>query len=115
MPGRFDASTKYLVENYPADWLDFLGLGPPEPVTVIDADLSTVSAEADKVLSVDSERPWILHLEFQTSYDPTMGQRLLRYNAMLHVEHHRPVSSILVLLRRSAGGPSTTGRYRVAV
>jgi len=26
VPGRCDASAKYLVDNYPADWLAFLGL-----------------------------------------------------------------------------------------
>jgi len=115
MPGEFDSTTRYLVSQYPADWLAFLGLSAPGQVSVVDANLSTVSAEADKAVRIEGERPRIAHIEFQSSYDPTMGQRMLRYNAMLHVEYSLPVASMLVLLRRSAGGPAITGRYAVSL
>ena len=52
MPQPFDATTKDLVELHPEDWLAYLGL-PRAPVEVVDADVSTVSAAADKVLHVD--------------------------------------------------------------
>jgi predicted transposase YdaD len=109
---------KDLVQRYPADWISFLGSGTPESlgsVEVVDANLSTVSVEVDKVIRVGGPTPWLAHLEFQTSYDPTMGQRLLRYNTMLHVEHQLTVASILVLLRRSANGPALDGAYHLAL
>jgi predicted transposase YdaD len=115
MPGKFDASAKFLVETYPADWLAYLGIALTDTVEVLGADLSTVSAEADKVVLVTGPSPWLVHLEFQSSYDPTMGRRLVRYSTMLHVQHELPVASILVLLRRSAGGPAITGRYRASL
>ena len=52
MPGPFDTTTKYLVETYPTDWITFVGLGGlsvPGPVQVVDANLSAVSAEVDKL------------------------------------------------------------------
>jgi hypothetical protein len=67
VPGQFDTTTKFLVETYPADWMTFLGLGPSGPVEVIDADLSTVSAEVDKVVRVGKRSPWLAHLEFQST------------------------------------------------
>ena len=115
MPGEFDSTTRYLVGKYPADWLAYLGMAAPGSIEVIDSNLATVSAEADKVVRVDGARPRVVHFEFQTSYDPTMGQRLVRYNTMLHLRHDLPVASILVLLRRSAGGPAITGRYRISL
>jgi hypothetical protein len=52
VPGPFDTTLKQLVDLYAADWADFLRpvLGPPAgPVAPLDADLSTVSTQADKV------------------------------------------------------------------
>lgn len=106
---------RQLVQDYPADWLAFLGHRAIGPVEVVDANLLTVSAEVDKVMRITGPDEWVVHLEFQTSYDATIGPRLLRYNSMLHLEHRAPVESVLVLLRRSADGPAITGRYQIAL
>jgi hypothetical protein len=54
MPRPFDATMRELFELEPAAWLEFLGVPVPDPgqVTVIDSNLSTVTAEADKVVYV---------------------------------------------------------------
>ena len=89
-------------------------MGVPEsaPVTVIDADVSTVTAAADKVLRVDEPEPWVLHLEFQASYDAALSQRILRYNVLLGVRHSLPVRSVAILLCPKADGKATTGRVQ---
>lgn len=115
MPGPFDITTKYLIQAYPDDWMSFLGIDTSGGVTVVDAKLSAVSAEVDKVVQVGGATPWLVHVEFQSTYDLTMPERLLRYNTMLHLEYRMAVESTLVLLRRSADGPSVTGMYQVAV
>jgi predicted transposase YdaD len=119
VPGPFDTTTKYLVQTYPADWLAFLGLGGgpggAASVEVMDASIATVSAEVDKVLKVGGAAPWLAHLEFQSSYDATIGQRLARYNMMLHARHDMPVASVLVLLRERADGPAAQGSYEIAL
>ena len=56
------------------------------PVRVIDSEVSTVLAEVDKVLRVEGPSPWIGHLELQSSYDPTMPERMLVYFAVLQCE-----------------------------
>src|SRR6266508_4531159 len=96
MATPFDATTKQLVEAYPDSWLVYLGLQPAGPVAVVDADLATVTAEADKVLRVDAPAPWLLHLEFQTSADRALAQRLLRYIVLLHSRHGLDVESVAV-------------------
>src|SRR5258708_39204092 len=85
MSKRFDAILKHLPEDYPQDWAQLAGVKRPARVTVIDADVSTVTAAADKVLRVDEPDPWLLHLEFQASYDATLSHRLLQYNVLLGV------------------------------
>ncbi len=80
------------------------------PVAVIDADLSTVSAEADKVIHVGGDAPWLAHIEFQTSDERLIGDRMLLYNVMLGYRHGLPVDSTVILLRPQADGPALTGQ-----
>jgi len=53
MSKLFDALTRSLLEKYPADWLNQFGLIHGEPVRVMNSDLSSVTAEADKVIRVE--------------------------------------------------------------
>jgi len=108
----FDATLKDLVEAYPRDWLAQLGLADAGPASLIDADLSTVSAEADKVIRVEDAMPWLLHLELQASRDPTLPRRVLKYNVLLHDRHELPVHSAVVLLRPEADHRELTGLYQ---
>ena len=107
MSHPFDAILKHLPQAYPQDWARFAGVSAP--VSVIDADVSTVTAAADKVLWVEEPHPWILHLEFQASHDPTLGSRVLHYNVLLGVRHKVPVRSLVILLRPEADGRDLTG------
>ena len=50
MAKEYDALTRMLLENHPADWLALFGLDAGHPVQVVNSDLSTLTAEADKVL-----------------------------------------------------------------
>jgi predicted transposase YdaD len=110
MPKKFDAILKHLSEQYPQDWARFAGVSGP--VTVIDADVSTVTAAADKVLRVESPEPWILHLEFQASRDLTLPRRLLHYNVLLGIRHELPIRTLVILLRPDADGKELTGQVQ---
>ena len=111
MPKPYDATTKFLVEGFPADWLAFAGLGPLGRVDVIDANLSTITAEADKVLRVDGPEPWLAHVELQVSHEANLPRRLLRYNTLLDDRHDLPTRSVVVLLRPQADGDDLSGVY----
>jgi hypothetical protein len=50
-----------------------------------------------------------LHLELQTSRDPELSRRLLRYNVLLYGRHGLPVHTAVVLLRPEADDPGLTG------
>ena len=113
MPKPFDSATKQLIEFDPQAWLDAAGL-PGTVVELIDADLSSVTSEADRFVRVASPN-CLAHIELQSSYDATMGGRILRYNVLGTVKFGLPVQSVVFLLRPEADGPSLSGRveYRI--
>ncbi|OWK40917.1 hypothetical protein FRUB_04809 [Fimbriiglobus ruber] len=114
MTHPYDATSKDLLDADPAGWVQFLTEKPPAgPVEVIDADLSTVSAEADKVIRVNGPDPWLLHLEFQANADRWLVPRVLKYNAMLYEKHELAVASVVLLMRQAANMPAVTGSWAV--
>ena len=114
MPSKpFDAATKQLVEMRPADWVEFLGLPLGTGAEVMEADLATVSTEADKVVRVQTDPPYLLHVEFQAGKDD-IAERTLRYNVLLWYRHKLPVESVVVLLRRAADLGQNAGRLQIA-
>jgi predicted transposase YdaD len=86
---------KHLLEAYPKDWLRLIGLRNPGRVEVVDADLSTVSSAADKILLLHEPHPWIVHLELQAGHDPELPARMLQ--------------SVAILLRPDADGKGLHG------
>ena len=109
MAKSFDATTKDLLEADPVAWMAYLGLHPQGTVEVIDSDLSTVTAEADKVFRVDGPESYLVHVEMQSSADATLPRRLLRYNVLLDYRHDMRVWSVAVLLRPEAEASTLTG------
>lgn len=61
MSKPFDAATKQLVQKDPLAWLRFLGL-PGETVELVDTDLTSVVAEADRILRVHNP-DYLAHFE----------------------------------------------------
>jgi predicted transposase YdaD len=111
MPKPFDATLKELVERYPHDWLAQAGVVTHAPVQVIDADVSTVTAGADRVIQVQADPPFIVHFELQSGYDATLPKRVLKYNVLVFDRHGLPVLSVIILLRREADFPGLDGHF----
>jgi predicted transposase YdaD len=106
---RFDITTKYLIEHHAADWVALSGRTHSGRVEVVEAELSTVTASADRVLLVHDPAPWVLHLEPQASRDPELPGRILLYNVLLERKFSLPVWTVLVLLRPEADAVGLTG------
>jgi predicted transposase YdaD len=104
-----DASTKYLVQVRPADWLALIGHPTQTRVELLDIDLSTVTSAADRAMRVHDDPPWVFHLELQSSRDNDLVTNLHLYNALLERRYGPPVRTVVVLLRRSADAPDLTG------
>ncbi len=112
MSKPFDVSTKQLVEIDPIAWVRLMGL-PGESAELINADLSTVVADADRILRVH-DPDYLAHFEMQASYKVDIGERLLLYNVVAHYKYRKNIESVLLLLRRSADGPSASGTVAYA-
>lgn len=108
----YDASTKYLLEVRLPDWLPLCGRTTTAPLEIINSDLSTVTAAADRVLRVLEDPAWLLHLELQSSRDPDFLPNLPVYNALLGRRHGLPVRTMVVLLRRSADSAEMVGELQ---
>jgi hypothetical protein len=107
----FDASPKALLQYGLEDWPAFVGV-PAQSVEIIDADISTVTAAADKVLLLhgkDGKR--IQHYDFQSGPDATVPCRTHHYNSLLEMRHKLPVESIVVLLAPKANLRVINGSY----
>ncbi len=113
MARPFDATMRELFEIEPAAWLEFMGIPVPDPslVQVIDSNVSTVTAETDKVMRIDGPEPWIVHAEFLSGRDLGYPGQCLWYNTLLERRHKVPVWSVLVLIRPAADGPELSGTF----
>jgi hypothetical protein len=111
MPHPYDASTKYLFQVRLADWLPLIGRAVSAPVELVDADLSTVTAAADRLLLVYEDPPWIFHVELQSSHAAKLPANIHVYNALAARQHGVLVRSLALLLRSDADGPEVTGLF----
>lgn len=113
MKKAFDPTTRKLVDMGPADWLQFLHVpvAHPERVRLLDSNLSTVTAEADRVIWVGEPEPWIELIELQAGRDLELPERLHWYSTLLRRARRVPVHSTILLLRPAADGPDLTGVF----
>lgn len=112
MSQPYDATTKFLLEFQPQDWLACAGLHTTARVRAVDADLSTVTTDADMVFLVEEQEPWMAHFELQGQNEKLLSLRVARYNVLIEYQFETPVISVLVLLRPEADGPGLTGVFR---
>src|SRR5262249_14492602 len=108
---RLDVSTKELIWDGPAAWVERFGVGPPGPVSVIESEIATLTASADKVLKVDSPIPYLLNLEPHAYHDIKLPRKLWYRQVALDYRHELPVLTVLILLRKQADSPGLTGSY----
>jgi len=105
----FDATLKDLVECGPDDW-PVLAKLPAAPTRIVDADIATVSGAGDKVLRVETNPPYLLHLEFLSGHDSADQPLLLhKRNVLLEERHRLAVCTLAVVLRPKADSPQLSG------
>ena len=115
MSRPFDATTRNLIEMNPAEWSAYLGhpVADPGRARLVDSNLSTITAEVDRVIRLEEPVPWLWNVEFQTGRDLDLAARLHFYSTLLHHHHKLPVRTSLILLRRAADGPELTGIHEM--
>lgn len=116
MPKPYDATIKQLIDAYAPDWLRWLrprlGLPPDAEFDAIDADLGTLSLQADKLFRFRDPALGLANLELQSSADPELPNRLFMYSALATYRYNLPVHSVVLLLRREASLKNLNGVLR---
>ena len=112
MPMTFDATLKDLVRRHPEDFRAAFRLPKSESITVLNVDLSHVTAATDVVLAHGHPGHGLTDVNFQSGHDGRLIDRVLMYNAILRHREGLPVHSIVVLLRPEADAPLLTGRFK---
>ena len=103
MPGRWDTSTKRLVNTRAEDfvrWLmpaaEFLG-----PVEAKSLNLNNQEMEVDNLHQMRvAGIKCLLHIEFQSYADDEMAKRMWKYNAMASWTYDCPTDSFVIYLKR---------------
>lgn len=118
----FDNICKYLAETFSEDYATWL-LGKPVTLTALSPkELSLEPIRADALILEQSD-DLVLHLEFQTEPDETMGFRMLDYRVRVHRRFPNKTMHQVVIYLKKTGSPlvyqdtfqlgETSHRYRV--
>jgi hypothetical protein len=109
MAMTFDATLKDMGRDSPEGFLAAFDRAPAMPVSVLNVDLSTVTAAADLVYGLGEPLQEIVHLDCQSSAAAWKHADLLLYNALLFARHHVPVHTVVILLRPEAAHSNMSG------
>jgi hypothetical protein len=108
---RYDVATKELVWEVPSACLERFGVACPGVVEVIDSDITTLTASADKVIRVLEPEPYLVNIELQSYDDSSLARTLWYRQVALDYRHDLSVLTVLVLLCKKANSPHLTGTY----
>ena len=117
-----DNVCKYLAETFSADYATWL-LGKSVTLTTLSPqELSLEPIRADSLILEQSD-DLVLHLEFQTEPDETMGFRMLDYRVRVHRRFpNKTIHQVVIYLKKTGSPlvyqdhfqlPETSHRYRV--
>jgi predicted transposase/invertase (TIGR01784 family) len=97
----FDNTCKFLAESFSEDFASWL-LGQPITMTQLSpSELSLEPIRADALILLNSDH-FVLHIEFQTEPDPTMGFRMADYRLRVFRRFpHKQMRQVVIYLTSS--------------
>jgi hypothetical protein len=114
MAMTFDATLKDMGRESPTGFLAAFDRPPVGQVSLLNVDLSTVTASTDLILGLGQPLEEIVQIDFQSSAAAWKHANLMLYNALLYEHYHVPVHSILILLRPEAAHRNANGAIHYA-
>jgi predicted transposase YdaD len=113
MSGSWDDSLKLLINDNPQAFVNWLFEGA-RVLKKLQTEFKTHTIIADALLEVSwYDEIFLLHIEFQSTNDSKMGERLLEYNLAAHKEHDLEVLSIVIYLKSDGEVPQSPLRWRI--
>lgn len=119
----YDNTLKYLVEQYPEDFIRYLIASEATDIQILKTELNQEPIRADSVIFLQTANQ-ILHLEFQTLpvSIPPLPLRMLDYWVRLYRQYNCDIEQIVIFLKPTTSeaafvneftARNTTHRYRV--
>ncbi|MCG6136988.1 MAG: Rpn family recombination-promoting nuclease/putative transposase [Nostoc sp. LLA-1] len=119
----YDNTLKYLVEQYPEDFISYLLAFDPTDIQILQTELNQEPIRADSVIFLQTANQ-ILHLEFQTlpTSTPPLPLRMLDYWVRLYRQYQCDIEQVIIFLKPTTSeavfvdqftARNTTHRYRV--
>jgi hypothetical protein len=114
MPGPWDDTLKMFISENPQDFASWLFVGA-QVTGKLRTEFKKRTIDADALLDVirAGER-FLVHIEFQSTNDLNIGERLLEYSFEARREHRLPVYSCVIYLRDYGEVPQPPLRWEVA-
>lgn len=113
MPGQWDDSLKIFISENPQDFATWL-LGEAQVKVKLLTEFKTRTIEADALLEVTlNGEDMLLHIEFPSTNDPNIGERLLGYNYEAKREHKLPVHSCVIYLKNDGNVPESPLKWKL--
>lgn len=107
MPGQWDDSLKMFISENPQDFASWL-LEGAQVKRKLFTEFKTRTIDADALLEVVlNGEDMLLQIEFQSTNDPAIGERLLEYNFEAKREHKLPVHSCVIYLKNDGSVPKS--------
>ncbi|MEA5624051.1 Rpn family recombination-promoting nuclease/putative transposase [Nostoc sp. UHCC 0251] len=119
----YDNTLKYLVEQYPEDFIRYLLASEATDIQILKTELNQEPIRADSVTFLQTANQ-ILHLEFQTlpASTPPLPLRMLDYWVRLYRQYNCDIEQIVIFLKPTTSeavfvdqftARNTAHRYRI--
>ncbi|MEH2166749.1 MAG: Rpn family recombination-promoting nuclease/putative transposase [Nostoc sp.] len=119
----YDNTLKYLVEQYPEDFIRYLLASEATDIQILKTELNQEPIRADSVTFLQTANQ-ILHLEFQTlpASTPPLPLRMLDYWVRLYRQYNCDIEQVVIFLKPTTSeavfidqftARNTTHRYRI--
>jgi predicted transposase/invertase (TIGR01784 family) len=109
----YDNACKYLAEQYPAEFVNWLLSVQPQDIQVLKSELTLEPIRADAVTFLQTAHQ-ILHIEFQTlpESNPPIPFRMLDYSVRLKRRYRRDVEQVVIFLQATSNEIVFTEEYQ---
>ncbi len=97
----YDNTLKYLSDKLPHHYVDLVFEECKGDIALLDRELPSTKRESDcliKVSDTTKHTEFILHLEFQSSYDANMPHRMLSYYTRILDKYELPIYPVVIYL-----------------
>ena len=109
----FDNLCKYLVENFSTDYATWL-LGRPVTLTALSLEEPSLEQIRADALILEQSDDLVLHLEFQTEPDETMGFRMLDYRVRVHDRFpNKTMHQVVIYLKKTESALVYQDRFQL--